>query len=162
TQAASAVGDTHDEISGDGVILRPATMGDADFLFRLRNDPETRRQSLHEEPLLNSQHGLWLERMLSTPWCHLYVADVGGQPVGTGRLDFHHPEIAEVSLTVAPERRGAGHGADLVAALVNEARNFRCRTLVAEVKGTNPASLLAFLKNGFLVPNGLVRLERQL
>lgn len=106
------------------VRLRPATIADAELLFVWRNDPLTRQQSIHTEPVVWDSHLAWLETSLRNPNRQLYIAegivqDAPGQPLilGTVRADKLDEEY-ELSWTVAPEQRGKGWGRKLVAALI--------------------------------------------
>ena len=126
------------------VRLRPATLEDAQCLFRWRNDPLTRAQSLQQQPVEWEAHLQWLQASLQNPDRQLYIAESAAQdssgqsPVlGTVRADKSAEEY-ELSWTVAPEQRGKGWGRKMVAALIE------CLPAGASYKAvvllTNPAS----------------------
>lgn len=140
-------------------MLRRATAEDRQWFLRLRNDPVTVQHSQRDSEVAVAEHALWFERALATPHRQLYVAEVAGVPVGTGRLDCDR-QSAELSLVVAPEHRGRGHGEALVAALVAAASAQGIRYCFAYVKPTNVASLQCFAANGFA--GAPVRLARTL
>ena len=144
------------------MILRPATLADADRLLRWRNDPETRAQSLSEHEVSLVDHLGWLSYILVHPVTpRLYIAEEEGRAVGTGRLDLDD-SAAELSLTVAPEHRGRGLARQIIHLLVTEAGRLGHTLSIAQVKGRNARSLGAFLASGFLPssPEAVIRLER--
>jgi len=125
------------------VRLRPATIADAELLFAWRNDPLTRAQSIHTEPVAWESHLAWLQSSLQNPDRQLYIAEsatngaVQSIALGTVRADRTDGEY-ELSWTVAPEQRGKGWGRQMVAALIE------CLPAGASYKAvvllTNPAS----------------------
>ena len=146
------------------IILLPANMSDAGLLLLYRNDPETIRQSVQQKPIESAEHLAWLEAVLDTPRCQLYVAnEIQASvffPVGTGRLDLRDNGSVELSLTVAPGHRGRGVGGQLLAALIKKAREFGFHRLRARVRANNVASMIAFLKAGFVpVTDQIVEME---
>ena len=146
------------------IILLPANMSDAGLLLLYRNDPETIRQSVQQKPIESAEHLAWLEAVLDTPRCQLYIAnEIQASvffPVGTGRLDLRDNGSVELSLTVAPGHRGRGVGGQLLAALIKKAREFGFHRLRARVRANNIASMIAFLKAGFVpVTDQIVEME---
>jgi RimJ/RimL family protein N-acetyltransferase len=103
--------------------LRPATEGDSQNLFVWRNDPETRRSSVHTDPVPLKEHQVWLKCSLANPNRRLLIAESGRRAVGTVRLDFDPTEDTEhweLSWTVAPEARGQGFGREMVRAAIEQ------------------------------------------
>ena len=125
------------------VRLRPATIADAELLFVWRNDPLTRQQSIHTEPVVWETHLTWLENSLQNPDRQLFIAEQAVSatqaPVvlGTVRAD-KLAEVYELSWTVAPEQRGKGWGKKMVAALIAVLPDGAAYQAV--VLHTNPAS----------------------
>jgi RimJ/RimL family protein N-acetyltransferase len=127
--------------------LRPATLEDADFLFALRTDPETAKNSLQAPPS-KERHRRWLDERLKDSGTKLYIAEVGGEAVGTGRLDCRAHSVW-LSLTVAARHRGKRYAEQIIEALVAEAKKINAPQVRAIVKGENVTSLKAFLAAGF-------------
>ena len=126
------------------VRLRPATLEDAQQLFAWRNDPQSRAQSLQQQPVEWQAHLLWLQASLQNPDRQLYIAEsaaLAGQEqsllLGTVRADKTAGEY-ELSWTVAPEQRGKGWGRQMVEALIECLPSGA--TYTAVVLLTNPAS----------------------
>jgi ribosomal protein S18 acetylase RimI-like enzyme len=90
----------------------------------------------------------WRERLAGSPAC--FVAYVDGRPVATVGATPHESSVELVSMWVAPEARGRGVGAALVAAVREHAgaRPVRLRVMA----GNEPAVTL-YARQGFaLVP----------
>lgn len=129
------------------ITLRVATLEDAGYLFLCRTDPETVRQSDGHAPSLN-EHLAWLTENIRNDRRAIYVAELEGKDIGTGRLDLHNGSV-ELSWTVAPINRGRGLAAPLILAL-REAAQLRWPGIkqVARVKASNTPSLRAALAAG--------------
>jgi RimJ/RimL family protein N-acetyltransferase len=129
------------------ITLRRATLDDADFLFALRTDPVTARNSLQPPPN-KARHRRWLEERLSDTATKLYIVEVDGQPIASGRLDCRAKGVW-LNLTVAPWHRGQGHAEKIIEALVAEAKTINAPEVRAIVQADNVASHKAFLGAGF-------------
>jgi len=116
--------------------LRRAKLSDAGLLLEWRNDPLTRRMSRNREAIDPAAHTSWLEALLRDPARQLYVAELGGIPVGTVRADLDQG-VWELSWTVAPSHRARGIGARMLAALADLIDD----PIRAEVKAGNAASI---------------------
>lgn len=131
--------------------LRPATLDDAQILLDWRNDPLTRAQSRHTEPLAWNGHLAWLTRVLTSPDCLLLVGTLAGDGIGSVRFARHDQgELWEVSIALDPMWRGQGLGSRLLPAAVTELRRHHPRAaVVAAVRPGNRASEALFLGAGF-------------
>lgn len=122
------------------VEVRPASLSDARRLWRWANDPDTRRWSLTPDPIRWDDHVVWLRQVLNDPDRRLLVGFDDYGEVGAVRFDVAVDEC-EVSITVAPECRGAGMARPLLsAALAHSPRE----SVVARVIVGNVASLRLF------------------
>jgi UDP-2,4-diacetamido-2,4,6-trideoxy-beta-L-altropyranose hydrolase len=127
------------------VDLRPATMDDADLLLAWANDAATRAASFSSAPIERSDHVAWLARRLRSADAFQLVADVG-----VVRFDVEGAD-AEISVAVAPERRGGSWAGPLIDAgcrWLGAARPDVAR-VVARIKATNVASQRAFAAADF-------------
>ncbi|SEH99704.1 Protein N-acetyltransferase, RimJ/RimL family [Rheinheimera pacifica] len=118
------------------VMLRLATMADAELLLRWRNDADTQRFSLNSDQITEQQHIRWLQQSLSNPQRRLYIAEYADQPAGTVRVDST-ADYHRISWTVAAEYRGKGLAKAMVKLLVSQLTG----TIVAEILPGNTASV---------------------
>ena len=126
------------------IKLRPATMDDAEMLLQWRSDPDSIKNSLKQSPPPSlDHHKAWLQAVIDSPTVDMVIATVGDTAVGTVRL-----ERGVVSITIAPEHRGHGHGSSMLRELCER---YKDRVLTAAIRGHNIASQRIFEKNGFHV-----------
>jgi spore coat polysaccharide biosynthesis predicted glycosyltransferase SpsG/RimJ/RimL family protein N-acetyltransferase len=132
--------------------VRLATEADADALLRWRDDPVTRAASRDTGEVGAEQHRAWLAATLADPGRHLLLAADDGGDVGTLRWDRREDGEWEVSVTVAPERRGLSLGAPLLQAGEGwlAAHEPATHTMLAAVHVDNAASLRLFDTAGYL------------
>ena len=133
------------------MLAREATEADADLLLGWRNDPRTRQVSRSTGLIPLDEHLAWLRGVLASPERLLYVVELDGAPVGTVRFDRDgEPDIWEVSITLAPESRGRGLSAAVLAEgerAVTAAHDVRF--LLATVHEDNAASGALFDRAGY-------------
>jgi spore coat polysaccharide biosynthesis predicted glycosyltransferase SpsG/RimJ/RimL family protein N-acetyltransferase len=148
--------------------LRPATEADADTLLGWRDDPATRAASREKGKVDAERHRSWLAATLADPGRHLLVAYDDEGELGTLRWDRRDDGEWEVSLTVAPERRGRSLAAPLLRCgeewlAVHEPA---AHTMLAAVHVDNAASIRLFDGGGYLPdlppnPDGFLGLVKQ-
>lgn len=131
------------------ITLRPAEMADEAWLLRIRNDRETRRQSVRHERIARGQHHAWLRKTLAAPDTLLFVVEANGTDVGSVRLDGKI-RVCEVSLALDRTARGEGLMEPLIAAIMAQARQRGYKRMRAEVRQNNAQSLRGFLRAGFV------------
>lgn len=124
--------------------LRPATMADLDLLLAWRNDPITRQASLNPREVTREEHTAWLTAVLADPNRNLYIAEEGGEPVGTVRADFSKGSYLG-SYTVAPLSRGRGLGKPMVTLLVECTKG----DMRLEIRAGNTSSIRIAEATGF-------------
>jgi len=131
------------------LVARPATVRDARLLWQWRNDPLTRAGSRSPEEVSWEDHLRWLTSSLARPDRLLLVVQDGAGPVGTVRWDLDGQAEGpaegerewEVSITVAPDRRGRSLGRPLLRAAelaLSEARR-------SEPTGSGETAVSAYL-----------------
>jgi UDP-2,4-diacetamido-2,4,6-trideoxy-beta-L-altropyranose hydrolase len=132
-------------LGADEVLVRPAEPADARDLWLWRNDPVARAASRNSDPVAFGDHKGWFARALADPARLILIGEVGGEPVGMVRFDVSG-ESAEVSIALAPERRGRNLGGKLLS--IGLAR-MQARTVTATVRADNHASQRLFAGAGF-------------
>jgi RimJ/RimL family protein N-acetyltransferase len=150
------------------VQMRPADDGDTATLLRWRNDPVTRAGSRDTREVGPEQHRAWLSATLTAPDRHLLVARDDAGDLGTLRWDRVGAGEWEVSLTVAPERRGRGLAAPLLRAGEDWLAEHEpaAHTMLAAVHVDNAPSQRLFDTAGYLPertpdPDGFLGLIKQ-
>lgn len=125
------------------VLLRPVTLADSPFIYRLRNHPTTRRWFNQNKPIPPDRHDRWFAGRFieSAPW---YVGLVKGVPVGVVRLDGGDGNY-DVSVMVAPAWRGKG----IASAMLHMVGRLHTSKLHAFILTGNEASEKAFQNAGF-------------
>ena len=131
------------------LVLRPASFADAEYLLYLRNDRETRRQSIQQGRVTRAQHARWLRKTLASGDSLLFVVQHGGVDIGSARLDCKI-KACEMTLTIEPARRGEGFMGPLIEAIKAEATRRGYSLLRTQVRQNNVRSLRGFLGAGFL------------
>jgi spore coat polysaccharide biosynthesis predicted glycosyltransferase SpsG/RimJ/RimL family protein N-acetyltransferase len=151
-----------------GLRVRPAIEADADALLRWRNDPVTRAASRDNGDVGAGEHRAWLAATLANPGRHLLLAADDEGDVGTLRWDRRDDDEWEVSVTVAPERRGQSLAVPLLSAGEDWLAEHEpaAHTMLAAVNVDNAPSLRLFDTAGYLpdlppAPNGFLGLIKQ-
>lgn len=131
--------------------LREVRRADRDILFQWANDPETRRQAFHTEPIPYEDHIAWFEHVMTDETVHQYLLCRGDVLLGQIRLNTEDGR-ALISYSVSPENRGKGYGAEMLRLLerrMASAPLSGITRLVAQVKYGNIASAKTFEKCGY-------------
>ncbi len=132
--------------------LRKAELADAHVLWVWANDAAARAASGNRPVIPWPEHLAWLESRLRTDTALVLVAETGDlRPVGTIRFEtddgWRH---ARLSYTIAPERRGRGHGRALLDQGVAALRRAHPEAVVeALVRPDNEPSLHLFRTLGW-------------
>jgi UDP-2,4-diacetamido-2,4,6-trideoxy-beta-L-altropyranose hydrolase len=138
-----------DVMAKDGapVTLRLVEDSDATTLLDWQRDQETRRYARNSAVPTEVEHRAWFAAKRADPGCIFHLLECGGRSAGFVRLDRDRAKAAfEVSIVVAPDRRGLGvgrAGLELVHRLLPGER------LLAFVKPDNEASLRLFAAAGY-------------
>jgi len=127
--------------------LRFVQPTEVELLFAWQSDPATRRFSRAKHCPTPAEHRAWVRRYFADPTRGLLIVEAGGKAVGSLRLDWLADGTgAEVSIVVAPERRGTGLGQRMLRLLLDIGFDF---PVVGHVEPENAPSRAIFLKAGF-------------
>lgn len=131
--------------------LRNARAADAEFLWRLANDPDVRAASFNPDPISWEDHEAWVARQLESPEVMFCIAlDEGGQPIGQIRFHKTAKDIWDIGVSVVASARRAGLGTRIIAqATERMLQHAQCRTVRAWIKPENRPSCGAFAKAGY-------------
>lgn len=130
--------------------LRLATEEDSDVLFAWRNDPTTQAASKSTAPVSREDHERWMKFnvLIGYPEHRVLIGDDGYSKLGVVRFDASKDDLMafDVSITVAPERRGDGIGVAMLREACSFMTDFELR---AEARRENAASRKIFERCGF-------------
>lgn len=129
--------ETADTNKEEAIVFGPVNLTHGDLLLHWRNDPETRLQSVHNEPVSEETHWTWLKHKLQDANCLMCIAWVEEKMIGVVRADRDEEGWWWLSWTVAPDFRGKGWGKIMVKNWVNLLKN---KPLKAMVRATNLSS----------------------
>jgi UDP-2,4-diacetamido-2,4,6-trideoxy-beta-L-altropyranose hydrolase len=131
------------------LVIRPALPEDARSVWTWRNDPAARAMSANEQAIPWEAHRAWFEARLASSDTVMLIGSVGDEAIGVLRFD-RSGDAAEVSIAVAPERRGQGWGRFLLrqGCELIERKGF-AQSLEARIKPENKASERLFAAAGF-------------
>jgi len=95
--------------SPEGALsLRKAEMDDLDLFFFWANDPETRKNAFHQEPIIWDNHQNWFTAKLKSADTFIWVMQTAhGLPVGQIRFDIQN-DTADIDYSLDPIVRGRG------------------------------------------------------
>lgn len=130
--------------------LRCVQKEDIDLLFKWTNEPTVRRNFFSMDKIPYEEYKKWFEKLLTRKDMKQYVYVYDDEPIGEVRIHIHGDE-AEIGYSVCAEKRGMGHGKNLLQLLYNQVQvDFpEVKKLVAKVKPDNIASQRAFLDMGY-------------
>lgn len=131
--------------------LRRANRDDAILLWRWVNEPAVRAASFQTRPISLEEHAAWFAGKINAEQAAIYVAeDHEGTPVGQFRVEWGANKEAKVDISIAPDKRGCGIAATLIARATHMAsRDVGLQRFHAYIRPENHASIRAFEKAGF-------------
>ena len=132
-------------------ILRPATIDDAESLWKWRNDPMARFEFVNTEKVSWKDHLAWVQNKLECRNTLLLVAELGGAPIGVLRFELFPQGRAEVSINIDRAFQSRGLGSEILSLGCQQVQcQRRSSVLVANIRNSNMASQRIFEKNGFV------------
>lgn len=127
--------------------LRKASMDDSLDILRWRNDEKSIEYSFTKGTITVPEHMEWFKKKLSSPSCHIFILEEDGTKAGMIRID-QEGDTGEISLMIAPEKRGQGLGNKMMALLENNLPK-GVKALVGFVLPDNQPSRKTFMANGY-------------
>lgn len=127
-------------------ILRPASPADRKKVFLLSNDPEVRKNSIHEESISWAEHVTWFDAMLSNRDCTFFIAETpSGEFIGQVRF-FQESTENVVSISLCEAFRAHHLGTRL---LMEAMDRMSQRVFTAYIRSSNIVSQRMFERTGF-------------
>ncbi len=146
-------------MSADSYNLRPVTDKDSAAVWRVANDPAVRQWAFHPDPIAWEDHQRWMAHQLAAAYPFFVVEDAQKAVAGYVRFAPDNDRVYTISIGLGETLRGRGLGAAILqqACTLFFAANEQF-AILAWVKCTNIASMIAFLKAGF-IPDELQRID---
>lgn len=132
------------------IMLRLATLADAELAFDWRNAKQTRQYSFNSKSLDKKEHIQWFKHSLARTDRYLLIAEKLGNPIGVLRYDIID-DYAEVGIYLNPLEINKGYGTELLQ-LGHIWVQKNCPTvkrIVAKIIAENIPSCRAFEKADF-------------
>ena len=163
--------DAHSLPPPPALTARPAGMDDARLLWQWRNDPTTRAGARSSAEVMWDEHIGWLTASLARSDRVLLVVEHALVPVGTVRWDLAGRGEWEVSITVAPERRGQSlarpvlDAGEMALLDVTQSKGTEVTAYLAVVHVDNAASVRLFETSAYVPdlppdPRGFMRYRK--
>ena len=132
------------------LVIREATLEDAQLYFEWANDPVVRQMAFHTEPIPWENHIKWFSSKVASDKTQLLLCYCQDHPIGQVRFDILEGGEAEIDISIAKDFRAKGYGKKmLITALEYERREYGVTVFVSEVKEENISSQRMFLSSGF-------------
>jgi spore coat polysaccharide biosynthesis predicted glycosyltransferase SpsG/GNAT superfamily N-acetyltransferase len=158
-------------VDSSALVARAATSADSRQLWAWRNDPVTRAGSRSRDEVAWEDHLRWLAAGLARTDRILLVVEDAVGPVGTVRWDLQGERQWEVSITVAPQRRGQNlarpllREGEVALSAATAASGTAVEAYLGVVKVDNPSSMRLFQTSGYLPdlppdPAGFMRFRK--
>lgn len=127
--------------------IRNAQFIDADYLFKLANDPETRKNSFVSREIVWDEHINWVQNSLKDP--NRYIFIISSEEDDVGIVKFEIREEVVIGVTIDPRFRGKGLGGEIIKKGCLKFWEKNARDINAYIKTSNIASVKAFKKANF-------------
>ncbi|WKT58875.1 GNAT family N-acetyltransferase [Candidatus Nitrosotenuis chungbukensis] len=126
------------------IHLRSCTRDDWDIILDLRNQFYLGSFILQDRPLTKKEHYEYMEKQLTNPHFHQWMAIMDNNVVGYIRiLDL------EINILVVKEYQNKGVGTKMLQLLENEAKKLNIKKLRGSVRADNLNSKQLFEKNNY-------------
>jgi len=134
------------------ITLRKAAFSDAEFLWNLRNQPNTYKYFHSNGPISWEEHIDWINNLFSGVVKNkdLFIIQNSGRQLGQIRIDYNYPGRGEISVSISEESQKNGFAAQALGLIVREAKQKRIiNALIAQIHEDNIASIKLFKKFNF-------------
>ncbi len=130
--------------------LRRGSEQDVDLLYYWANESAVRKNSFSGRKITYEEHVSWYKKLLESSDAGQYIYVRDDEETGQARVVVRGDE-AEISYSIAAEKRGMGYGKDMISLLTEKIRHDfpKVKKLVAKVKMDNVISRSIFLITGY-------------
>jgi spore coat polysaccharide biosynthesis protein SpsF len=127
--------------------LRKVDYSDMELLYRWANDPVTRTNSFHSDPISFEEHKEWFEEKINSPDVSFFIYHYDDHDIGQLRFEFRD-NVVMINYSIDPFFRGKGYGHRMIILGDEIIKNEypAIKSVQAEVKYENKASQHIFRK----------------
>jgi len=138
------------ELIIENIIIREASLNDAEILFELSNDDIVRENSINTNKIKWENHVNWLKEKLISSSYYIYLFYYDKNFIGQVKFEIKDKE-AVVSISIVSEYRGKKLAVPMlqkgIECVLNTAKNVR--KIIAYIKPENQTSIKSFNNVGF-------------
>lgn len=127
------------------LILTEAAIDDAETLFNWANEPNVRKNSIYQEPIIWENHLRWFEAKLKDPNSKIFILKSKQISIGQVRIDLVDG-LWNIGFSIDAKFRGNGLGKQIIMLLLNRFDSYKFKAIV---KKNNKASARIFNLLGF-------------
>jgi RimJ/RimL family protein N-acetyltransferase len=134
-------------------IIRNAEIRDIIFLWRLRNEPEVRKNSFNSQPVRFLEHLIWFTKTLKSSKRILLIINDNENKIGQIRFDLSaNADEADISLSISDKYRNQSYTSWAIETGSKRLLNdfIQINKIVAKVKHSNLASQRALVVSGYV------------
>ena len=133
------------------IKIRKANIKDSYFVWKWRNNQESRSNFKESNVVTKKQHNLWYEGLLRSKKNHAFVGEYNNKQIGIIRYSSKNNSELIVSININPQFRNKGYGKKLLLLGDKEIKSIIKKNvrLVAEVKSSNIKSNKIFTNAGY-------------
>jgi L-amino acid N-acyltransferase YncA len=141
------------EVLMTSILVREVVPKDELAILEIRNHADNYKWFFEDNSIPVDEHAKWFETRLLESRFFTLVAEIEGSVVGTAYLTNLKSTIPKVSISVNPGSKAKGVGHALLNELIKRCKSANLKSIYAEVKTSNVASIYFFSKNGFVLTN---------
>ena len=127
--------------------LYKCNYNDAKFLFKIRNDSETRKNSFSQKKIKYADHIHWLKLKLKDINCRIYILKKNNIKIGQIRFDLTNNKI-EIDFGIVNDYRNKGYGKILLSKGI-KLKYLQNYKIIEKIIKDNKSSLKIFEKLKF-------------
>ncbi len=135
----------------DDLIIREATINDAEILFNLSNEETVRENSINRNKIEWNNHIKWLKEKIESSNYIIFLFFDASKFIGQVKFEIEDNE-AVISISIAKEFRGKKLSLALLQKGISRflLNNKNVEKIIAFIRPQNQASIKSFTKVGFV------------
>jgi RimJ/RimL family protein N-acetyltransferase len=125
-------------------------VGIEDFLWKIRNDPQSRIFSVNDSYIQYKGHKIWFHEKIDSQKSIIFICSIDNIKIGVVRFEKIKNKIYEISIILSPDFRNYKLSDKLLSGAINKFNSENKENeLLARIHNRNKSSQKIFLKLGF-------------